>query len=145
MKTRGRFQHWPVAVAIAFGIAAPGCVDEAPLVSSDTITEPATGAAPAPSDKTEDGTMPASISPELAAAFERNEQQSDYTQRVIITLSEASSSVDIGTIQGVSIVNRMQSVPIIVAEIDAEGLRALAENPSIKRVEPDGEMRALPE
>lgn len=88
--------------------------------------------------------MSASISPELAAAFEQNQQQSDYTQRVIITL-EKNSSADVSAMQGVSVVNRMQSMPIIVAEIDANGLKALADNPAIKRVEPDGEMQALPE
>ncbi len=88
--------------------------------------------------------MSASISPELTAAFEQNEQDSDYKQRVIITLEE-NSSADVSAMQGVNIVNRMQSMPIIVAEIDANGLKALANDPAIKRVEPDGEMQALPE
>lgn len=130
-------------IACCIGLAA-ACVDEATLVNGDSVVEPTNTAAPQPIVETKEDNMPASVSPELAAAFERNQDQDDYTQRVIITLEE-SSSADISAMQGVNVVNQMQSMPIIVAEIDANGLKALAENPAIKRVEPDGEMQALPE
>ncbi len=125
-------------------VLVSACVDEASLGNGDSVVEPPDAADPGPILDTKEGTMPASISPELAAVFERNEQDSEYKQRVIITLEE-NSSADVSAMQGVKIVNRMQSMPIIVAEIDANGLKALANDPAIKRVEPDGEMQALPE
>lgn len=144
MTTIGKLRPGRLALIAFCAALASACVDEASLANGDAVVEPVDTADPDSIVETEEGPMPASISPELAAAFERNQQQSDYTQRVIITLEE-NSSADVSAMQGVNVLNRMQSMPIIVAEIDANGLKALADSPAIKRVEPDGEMQALPE
>ena len=89
--------------------------------------------------------MATNISEDLSAAFNREGIPETHRERVIITLSETGMSMDMSTIAGVTVINRMQNVPVVVAEIDATGLAALADNPAIERVEPDGEMRALPE
>lgn len=89
--------------------------------------------------------MTASISPDLFATFEQGEEDSAITQRVIITLNEASGATALNAMQGVKVLNTMQGAPIVIAEVNARGLKALSENPAIKRVEADGEMRAQPQ
>ncbi len=89
--------------------------------------------------------MATNISEDLSAAFNREGIPETHRERVIITLSETGKSLDMSTMAGVTVINRMQNVPVVVAEIDATGLEALADNPAIERVEHDGEMRALPE
>lgn len=86
--------------------------------------------------------MSEAISPELVTAFEQNE---GLTQQVIITLDNQSAMATLDTLEGVKVVNAMRNTPIVIAEINAMGLKALSDNPAIKRVEPDGEMRALTE
>lgn len=89
--------------------------------------------------------MGAKISEDLAAAFSREGVSETHRERVIITLNDKAAADAMAETAGIKVINRMQSLPMIVAEIDASGLSTLASDPAIQRVEPDGEMRALPE
>ena len=89
--------------------------------------------------------MATNISEDVSAVFSKDGLAETHRERVIITLTETGKSMDISTMDGVTVISRMQNLPVVVAEIDAKGLTSLADNPAIERVEPDGEMRALPE
>lgn len=133
-----RFRTLLAALGCAGALSLSGCAEEQPLERSNADSE----SIQRPNDNSKDGAMNASISPDLVNAFAQNE---GLTQQVIITLENRSAMATLEAAEGVKVLNAMQSTPIVIAEIDATGLKALSDNPAIKRVEPDGEMRALPE
>lgn len=87
--------------------------------------------------------MTEKIATPLRAVFADNQAAPDHVERVIITLEKGSEPAVLQA-KGVTIVSRMENLPIVVANIDAQGLEALATSDGIERVEQDGTMR-IPE
>lgn len=83
------------------------------------------------------------IAPPLRDAFETHRSAPDHVERVIVTLAKGADPAVLQA-EGVSIVSRMENLPIVIATIDAKGLEALSKAEGIERVEPDGTMR-IPE
>jgi len=144
MKARklSRF-HW-AAAALAGALSVSGCVEGQSQGRSDSAPDSTAVPVEVSKEDAKDSAMTASISPDLLATFEQGEEDSAIAQRVIITLNETSGAHTLNAVQGVKVINTMQGAPIVIAEVNAQGLKALSENPAIERVEPDGEMRAQP-
>lgn len=87
--------------------------------------------------------MSEKIAPELRKAFASSHSDPAHRERVIITLEKGSDPAAL-SVKGVSVVSRMENLPIVVANIDAAGLEALAASEGIERVEQDETMR-IPE
>jgi hypothetical protein len=117
----------------ALALAFAGCSGGAETLGGE-VSAPETA---------EDAAMPVSISPDLATDFRRHEGEDGHVRQVVITLDDAGAADAVEALEGVEVVNRMNNAPILVARIDAAGLKALSTSPAVKRVEPDGEMRAL--
>jgi len=133
-----------VAIAFAGAFSVSSCSGEGSLNQSSSAPDAVSAPVVTPVGDKKDAAMNASISPDLVAAFERSEEPDNFTRRVIITLEESSAAATLKSVQGVKVLNTMQSAPIVIAEVNALGLKGLSENPAITRVEADGEMQAQP-
>lgn len=87
--------------------------------------------------------MTVEISADLCARFEKNKDDSNHRERVIITLNRDGERPDLsGT--GIEILSETKNMPLVVGTITAEGLSRLSEMKQIIRIEPDGKM-SIPE
>lgn len=113
-----------------------------------TDTTPEEGAAGAKSltaePTAEREVMSDKISDDLRKAFAAHSDNADHRERVIITMADMDHMTGMEAMEGLDVIDTMGSMPIVVANVDAQALKALAENDKVKRVEPDGEMRIQP-
>lgn len=90
-----------------------------------------------------DESMNATISKDLCTRFAQHDDDIDHREQVIITLKKDMPRSDLSG-RGITVISETKNMPLVVAEITAEGLRKLSVMENIERIEPDGEM-SIPE